>query len=107
MNFQTSKRRNFSTSMPRHLNEIDNSALPLDCPRQQAGLGKPLQHLVELMLQHLVELMLQHLVEHVLLSVAGEDEANGHPGKTGHRISFEENQGSLEVLSVGETTEGV
>ena len=85
--------------MPRHLNEIDNSTLPLDCPRQQARLGKPLQHLVEL--------MLQHLVEHVLLSVAGEDEANGHPGKTGHRISFEENQGSLEVLSVGETTEGV
>ena len=78
------------------LNEIYHSALPLDGPGQQTGLGEALQHLVELVLQGgLVVPALLQLVGHVvpaMLQLVGlvvrvlrEDEADRHLGKTGHQ----------------------
>ena len=73
------------------LNEIYHSALPLDGPGQQTGLGEALQHLVELVLQGgLVVLALLQLVGLVVqgvlvVRVLREDEADRHLGKTGHQ----------------------
>ena len=67
------------------LNEIYHSALPLDGPGQQTGLGEALQHLVELVLQgDLVVPALLQLVG-LVVRVLREDEADRHLGKTGHQ----------------------
>ena len=67
------------------LNEIYHSALPLDGPGQQTGLGETLQHLVELVLQgDLVVPALLQLVG-LVVRVLREDEADRHLGKTGHQ----------------------